>query len=188
LSIIVAVTKRKRTVVAADTLFLTGGQKDYSETLVGRSKVRPIGDSLLGVTGWSIYQNIIDHYITRQRNVTLKDERAVFNFFLKFWKSLRQQYPFIKEQREGSDSPFTDLDSSFLVANRHGIFDVHGNMTVWRHKEYCAIGSGSQYAYGALHALYNRIDSPEEIAVLATESAVRFDDGCDGPIETFAVK
>lgn len=187
MSIIVAVTKRGRTVVAADSLYLTGPQKDYAENLVGRSKVRRIGDSLVGMAGWSVYQNIFEHYVGKLRPTALKNEKAVFEFFLRFWKTLREKYPFVKEQREGTESPFTDLDSSFLVTNRHGIFDVHTNMTVWRHKEYCAIGSGAQYTYGALHVLYPRHNSAKEIAVGAAEAAVRFDDGCGGPIETLTV-
>lgn len=188
MSIIVAVTKRRRTVMAADTLFLTGPQKDYTDNLVGRSKVRRIGDSWVGLAGWSVYQNIFEHYVTKKRISSLKSEQVIFDFFLKFWKTLRQRYPFVKEQREGADSPFADLDSSFLVANRHGIFDIHGNITVWRHKEYCAIGSGCQYAYGALHALYGQLNSARQIAVQAVEAAVRFDDGCGGPIEVFDAK
>ncbi len=189
MSIIVAVTKRGRTVVAADTLYLTGPHKDYARDLVGRSKVTRVGASLIGMTGWSVYQNIFDHYFSRLRRVpSLKDETSIFEFFLQFWKSLRDRYPFIKEQREGADSPFSDLDSSFIVANKHGVFDVHGNLTVWKHKEFCAIGSGSPYACGAAHALNEQLGSAKEIATLSVEAAIRFDDGCGGPVETFAVK
>lgn len=188
MSIIVAVSKRGRTVVAADSLYLTGSHKDYAADLVGRSKVSRVGSSLIGMTGWSIYQNIFDHYVGGRRPSSLKDEAAIFDFFLKFWRTLRQRYPFVKEQRDGADSPFSDLDSSFIVANRHGVFDIHGNLTVWRHKEYCAIGSGSPYAYGALHVTYDQPGGTKDIAVGAVEAAVRFDDGCGGPIETFTVK
>ncbi len=189
MSIIVAVTKRGRTVVAADTLYLTGSHKDYASDLVGRAKVSRIGSSLIGMTGWSLYQNIFDHYFSRLRRVpTLKDEASIFEFFLQFLKSLRDRYPFIKEQREGADSPFSDLDSSFLIANRHGVFDVHGNLTVWKHKDFCAIGSGAPYAYGAAHVLYEQLGSAKEIAVRSVEAATRFDDGCGGPVETFMIK
>ena len=188
MSIIVAVKKRGRIAVAADSLYLTGSHKDYSEDLVGRSKVRRIGTSLIGMTGWSVYQNIFDHYLAKQRAPALKNEEAIFNFFLKFWQVLRQRYPFVKEQREGADSPFSDLDSTFLVVNRHGIFDVHGNMTVWKHKDYCAIGSGAPYSFGALNALFEQSNRPRELATRAVEAAIRFDDGCGGPIEVFDVK
>jgi len=188
MSIVVAVKKRNRTFIAADTLYLTGPQKDYTADLVGRSKVRKIGNSWVGLAGWSVYQNIFDHYVKRQRDPRMNTERAVFDFFLKFWKSLRRNYTLVKDQRDSGDSPFSDLDSSFLVANKFGIFDVHGNMTVWEHKHYCAIGSGSQYAYGALHALYERLPSAEDIAIQAVQSAIRFDDGCGGPVECFQVK
>lgn len=187
MSVVVAVTKRGRTCMAADTLYLTGPQKDYSDNLVGRSKIRRFGSNLIGLAGWSVYQNIFAHYLAKQRGGPLKSEEMIFEFFLKFWKTLRARYPFVREQREGADSPFGDLDSSFLLANRHGIFDVHGNLTVWRHREFCAIGSGSQYAYGALHALSPSINSARELAEQAVLTAIRYDDGCGGPIEIIDV-
>jgi ATP-dependent protease HslVU (ClpYQ) peptidase subunit len=183
MSIIVAVRKRGRTTVASDALYLTGAHKDYAENLADRSKIRRAGTSWIGMTGWSVYQNIFDHYLSKTRVPALKDAEVIFDFFLKFWKSLRERYPFVKDQREGADSPFTDLDASFLVANRYGIFDIHGNMTVWQQKNYCAIGSGAPYAYGALHVLYEEGGGARRIAERAVESAVRFDDGCGGPIE-----
>ncbi len=187
MSIIVAVTKRGRTAIAADTLYMTGPQKDYADDLVGRSKVRPIGKSLIGLAGWSLYQNIFEHYVAKQRVTTLGSEQAIFSFFLTFWKALRDKYSFVREQRDGGDSPFSDLDSTFLIANASGIYDVHGNLTVWQHKQYCAIGSGAQYAYGALHAIYDQSGSARQIASDAVAAAIRFDDGCGGPIEVFSV-
>lgn len=187
MSIVVAVTKGGRTAVAADSLYLTGSHRDVSADLAGRSKVRRVGGSLIGLAGWSVYQNIFGHYVAKQRVPALKDEAAIFAFFLKFWKVLREQYPFVKDQPEGADTPFSDLDSSFLIANRWGLFDVHGNLTVWRHKEHCAIGSGALYAFGALHVLYPQLNSAKEIARQAVEAAIRFDDGCGGPIEVLEV-
>ncbi len=188
MSIIVAVAKRGKIAVATDTLYLTGPHKDYSADLVDRSKVRRAGSSLIGMTGWSLYQNIFDHYLANRRVPPLKTTEVIFDFFLKFWRTLKERYPFVKEQREGADSPFSDLDASFLVANRYGIFDVHGNMTVWQHKRYCAIGSGSPYAYGALHTLYDGGGGVSGMARRAVEAAVQFDDGCGGPIEVVEVK
>ncbi len=188
MSIIVAVKKRGKTVVAADTLYLTGSHKNYSDELVGRSKVRKVGSSVVGVTGWSIYLNIFDHFVEKQRIPALKNELVVFDFFLRFWRDLRERYTLVKDLRDNADCPFGDLDSSFLVVNRYGMFDVHGNMTVFQHRDFCAIGSGAPYAYGALHALYDDINSPKELAQRAVEAAIRFDDGCGGDTEFFPVK
>jgi len=188
MSIVVAVNKRGRTAVASDTLYLTGSHKDYTEGLVGRSKVARLGGSYVGLTGWSVYQNIFESYVAKRRIPALKNEQVIFEFFLKFWKTLKERYPFVKDQREGADSPFSDLDSTFLIANRHGIFDVHGNMTVWRHQQFCAIGSGAAYAFGALHVLYDQLASARQIATRATEAAIMYDDGCGGSVEAIDVK
>ncbi len=189
MSIIVAVTKNGETAIAADTLYLTGSQKDYGRDLSGRSKILRIGSSYIGLAGWSLYQNIIDFHFNKKRRVpALKDERVIFDFFLNFWKVLRERYSLVKDQRDGTESPFTDLDSSFLIANKYGIFDIHGNLTVWRHSAFTAIGSGATYSLGAAHTLYNRKGSAADIAKASVEAAMRFDDACGGEIELHNVR
>jgi ATP-dependent HslUV protease subunit HslV len=63
-------------------------------------------------------------------------------------------------------------------------------MAVSRFKRFDAIGSGGNYALGALHAIY---DGPsqlraEEIARRACDAAVHFDLSCGGEQDVFTVK
>ena len=45
-----------------------------------------------------------------------------------------------------------------------------------------AIGSGSSYALGALHVLYNRRGDAEKMARAAAEAAIAFDTHCGGEV------
>ena len=50
------------------------------------------------------------------------------------------------------------------------------------YRAFHAIGSGCDYACGALHALYESELKAEEIARRAVEAAIRFDSACGGEI------
>ncbi|MCH7814015.1 MAG: hypothetical protein IID40_08345 [Planctomycetes bacterium] len=188
MSIIVAVTKGKHTVVAADTICFCGGQREHPDNII-QSKIRRIGSSLVGASGWMLYDNLLDHYLHRRRAPSLKDEHAIFDFFLRFWKALGDDYNLVNEQpRKDAEGPFGDLDANFLIANRSGVFGVDSNLTVVRFKKYYAIGSGAAYAFGALEVLYDTEPDAARIARRAVETAVHFDEGCGGEPELYEVR
>lgn len=185
MSIVVAVCKNDKVAIAADTMHLTGSRREYPDNLIHSSKLRRIGRSVLGGVGWSVYDNILDHYLRRQRNrPSLKNEDAIFDFFLKFWKHMRDKYQLVNDQPDkDARSPFVDIDSQFLIANRSGIFAVNGELAVSRYVRYVAVGSGSHYAYGALHAIYDSRRSAAQVASRAVQAASHFDDSCGGETE-----
>ena len=51
-----------------------------------------------------------------------------------------------------------------------------------------AFGSGRWFAMGALHALYDRLDSAEEIARAAMEASTALDDGSQMPMTLRTIK
>ena len=57
-----------------------------------------------------------------------------------------------------------------------------------RFEKYLAIGSGQQYAYGALHSLYATSRTAEQIARQAAQAATYFDQGCGGEVEIYPVR
>jgi ATP-dependent protease HslVU (ClpYQ) peptidase subunit len=61
-------------------------------------------------------------------------------------------------------------------------------MSVTRFLRFDAIGSGSSYALGAVHALYDGRLSAEEMARRACEAGMHFDIACGGEVDLFTVK
>ena len=185
MSIAVAVRKQGKTVIAADT------QESFGDRRVLRSnhrstKILHVGSAYVAQTGWGIYENILADYLSKGPVPRLRNGKEIFAFFVRFWKQLRHKYSFVKDQVDSEDhSPFADLDASFLVVNRAGIFSIAGNMSVTEFKEYYAIGSGSSYALGALHALYPQRLTAEEIARQACEAATAFDIYCGGDLDLY---
>lgn len=182
MSIIVAVQKGRRLAMAGDTLTSFGSHRDSTDN-VTCMKIQRVGGALLGCTGWSLYANILDHFIKPSAPPVLKDERSVYNFFLKLWKALRERYALVNEQCAEKNSPFGDLDASFLVACRGGIFGISSDMSVTRYRKYHAIGCGQDYAYGALLNIYDLHSDAREIAAQAVRTAIHFDIHCGGEVQ-----
>jgi ATP-dependent protease HslVU (ClpYQ) peptidase subunit len=187
MSVIIAVRKGSQIAIASDTQDNFGDLRPPAENHEA-IKLRPLGRAVLGSSGWALYDDIFEHYLARRR-VVLKDRRSIFDFFVRFWKDLRKHYPFVNDQPgKESETPFANLDASFLVACPSGIFLVSSNMSVSEFRQFYAIGSGSDYAIGAAYALYEREKDPAVIADQAVRAAIAYDTSCGGRVTRLAVK
>lgn len=183
MSIAVAVRKGNTVVVAADSQENFGDRKVVGSNHRA-SKIMALGGSQLAMTGWGVYDNVLHDYLASRRAPRFASEREIFTFFVRLWKDMRKRYSFVDDQvAEDDRSPFADLDSSFLIGNRHGIFHVSGDMSVMAFREYYAIGSGASYALGVLHALYGVERDASALARRACEAAIAFDVYCGGEID-----
>ncbi|MHC5006857.1 MAG: hypothetical protein ACYTGF_05800 [Planctomycetota bacterium] len=187
MSIVVAVTKNDRTVMAADSLNVFGQERIPIDNAKA-TKIRRIGPALMAVTGWSVYANILDDLLADVKTPPLRDEREIFSFFLDLWRDLHERYPFVNDQPHQKDSPFGDLDASFLVANAAGIYKVSQDSSVCRFEKYYAVGSGCVYALGALHQIYEQDEDAAGLARRAVETAIEFDIYCGGEIDLYDVE
>lgn len=187
MSIVVAVKKHGRTIMAADSLYVFGQER----VPAGNSraeKIMRVNGALIAVTGWSIYANILEDLLTEPESPSLANGRQIFSFFVDFWQVLHERYAFVNDQSNDKDSPFGDLDASFLIANPDGIFKVSNDSAVSRFDQYYAIGSGSPYTLGALHQLYDGPDDAETLARRGVETAIQFDVYCGDPIDVVALE
>jgi ATP-dependent HslUV protease subunit HslV len=182
MSIVVAVKKGKDIVVAADGLTVFGSVKPAPGN-VAVSKIRRVGRALVASTGWCLYENIMNDYLAGRKSVRLEDEGDVFRFFMGFWRALRKKYSYVNDQCEEKDSPFADLDSQFLVATRKRILYVPTDMSVTEFRKFHAIGSGADFAVGAMHVLYDQARTAREIASRSVEAAIAHSIYCGGEVE-----
>jgi len=183
MSIVVAVAKGGETVLASDSMSVFGSHREDETNIINNRKIISVGDSYLGYTGWGLYGNILHHYLKGLKTPPrLADDVSIFSFFLKFMKDLRDRYNLVNDQANSEKDPFADLDSSFVIANRNGIFGVSSNLSVCHYRTFHAIGSGCDYAFGAMHATYGSRFSAEEIARTAVEAAIHFDADCGGAL------
>lgn len=186
MSIIVGVHKGGRAAIAWDTMKSIGSTRSVHST--GPQKVVRVGASFVGSAGYTVYYNLLDHYIGSKKAPSLKDERSIFQFFVRFSRDLRNHYHLVNEQSDAQEtSPFLDLGAEFMVVNRHGIFLVKEILSVSRFEKFCAIGSGAPHAEGALQVIYDQSGSADEIAERAVGVALDFDAASGGPVEVMAI-
>ncbi len=69
MSTIVAVEKDRRTVIASDTLTTSGPMACVNS--LSLPKITRIGTSFVGSSGFSVYKNVLDHYLAGKRAPTL---------------------------------------------------------------------------------------------------------------------
>ncbi|MEE8310950.1 MAG: hypothetical protein V3R77_01750 [Candidatus Binatia bacterium] len=186
-SIAVAVHKSGKTVIAADSLSVFGDRKVPIDNHRA-SKIMAIGNARVGMAGWGLYDNVLVDFLSRGKPPALGNEKQIYSFFLKLWSQLRERYTLVNEQPHPDDeSPFADIDSSFLIASPGGIFHVSGNLSVTRFEKYYAIGTGGDYALGSLFTLYDGKLDAATLAVKACKTAIAFDVSCGGEIDVYDV-
>jgi ATP-dependent HslUV protease subunit HslV len=186
MSIVVAVRKNGQTCVAADTQNSFGSNR-VSEDNGGVTKLRRVGGSIVGTTGWGIYENILDDYLKAGEVPDLSERTGIFSFFCILWKALHEHYPFVNDQGDRNDTPFGNLDASFLVASRVGIFYVAPDISVSEFRQYFAVGSGADFSLGAAYNLYPQQLDACAIARQAVATAVAFNLYCGGGIQLMTV-
>jgi ATP-dependent protease HslVU (ClpYQ) peptidase subunit len=187
MSIALAIEKNGELILAADTLTSFGHTK-VPPVLHAAEKIRRVGANFLATTGWGLYENILDDVIARRKNIRFGSREQIFDFFLRLWNDLHKKYSFVNDQIDEKEAgPFGNLDSTFIIAGRAGIFYVGPDMSVTKVKHYFAIGSGAQFALGALHGLFDSKLDAEAIARRAVESAIAFDTYCGGEVQIHRV-
>lgn len=181
MSVIVAVKKNNRICIAADTLSTRGNIKVSSRHIRGNQKIYKLGESYIGVVGWQAIVQIVEHIIINSPNsLNLSSRGTIFESLLALQGILKEKYYI--ETQENEEQPVESNQMSAIIINRNGIFEIDSYREVHEMNEYWAIGSGSNFALGAMNALYDKDYSPEEIATEGVISAAEFDDGCGLPL------
>ena len=97
------------------------------------------------------------------------------------FETFRKLHPILKEQhflnpKEEEDDPYESTQVTALIANEHGIFGVYSMREVFEYTRFWAVGSGREFALGAMHAQYRRAARPPTaIARAGIEAGALFD-------------
>lgn len=171
---ICAVKKGKRLCIASDSLALFGSRKEIAGKHVYDGKIIQIGQNYVGISGHPSWELILNHYFSQKRNnLEWKTTDQIFEIFNTLHQRLKDHY-FLNF----SSARYIPLECSnlgILIINSHGIFEVDYVRVVRQHKLFFAIGTGEEYALGAIKAVYDLIDDPKEIAKIGVEAAAQFD-------------
>jgi ATP-dependent protease HslVU (ClpYQ) peptidase subunit len=187
MSIVVVVKKAGKAVIAADTLYSFGTTKVANQYLRNSGKLQKVGDSYIGVVGATAHENVLDHLLEKEaKNFSFVSREDIFNSYLKLHPILKEKYFLNTTERENDEYESSQIDG--LIANPNGIFGIYSLREVYEFERFWAIGSGTEFALGALFSTYDLFDSPEQIAEIAVKAACEFDDGCGLPLTIQSIK
>lgn len=188
MSTVIIVRKGNTACIAADSLTTWGGhireRKGYE---FDNDKIFKFNDSYFGMVGFAGNQIVLRSYLSGlKENPDLSSQEAIFEFWRKMHKDLKDQY--FVNPRDEKDDPYESSRIGALICNPNGTFYVSDLRFVASFAKYWAIGSGQEYALGALHANYERYKNPMDIAKAALAAACEFDLYSDQPCVYHTVK
>ena len=72
--------------------------------------------------------------------------------------------------------------------NRAGIFGLYSLREVDEYSRYWAIGSGAEYALGAMFSVYDELETAQQIARVGIEAGAKFDNSSDMPMTSYTLE
>jgi ATP-dependent protease HslVU (ClpYQ) peptidase subunit len=186
MSTIVVVKKNNIACIAADTMTCFGNNKQQATYEVHPEKIQAVGDSYLGLVGSAAHNLVMESIFTRDNKIPdFKNRLEIFEIFRQIHPLLKEEY-FLNPKEEEHD-PYESSQMDMFIANRYGIFGIYSLREVFEYTKFWALGSGSEYALGAMYATFDHFDSAEAIARVGVEAGIEFDDGTGGPITSYCV-
>jgi ATP-dependent protease HslVU (ClpYQ) peptidase subunit len=123
--------------------------------------------------------------LRRQEPLDFSDKFAIFETFRKLHPILKEQH--FLNPKEEEDDPYESTQVTALVANEHGIFGVYSMREVFEYTQFWAVGSGREFALGAMHALYGRLRTATAIAKAGIEGGATFDKNSGLPMTLYSL-
>jgi len=155
--------------------------------IMNSEKIVHVGSSYLGAEADPALPLVLNHYFQKKKNKpTFSSAEEIFEELLVMQAELKEHY-FLHPQPEENDS-FEPLGFQMLIASPQGIFGTYSLRSVQEYCSFYAIGNGSDYALGALEALYERVDSAEDLVRTAITIASEFDTEVGKPGNVYSVK
>jgi ATP-dependent HslUV protease subunit HslV len=181
MSTIVAVKKNGLAVIGADTQSCRGNMIVQAKYRKSHKKIHKFKDSYLGITGSSAHLNVIENVISKYHtDINLDGVKRIFDTFLWLHPKLKEEY-FVNPS-EDEHQEYESNQLHILIINPFGLFEVESYREVMEYSRFWAIGSGDEYALGALYTIYDRLDDPRLIAKTALSAACEFDGGSGQPL------
>ena len=186
MSTLVVVKKNGIACIAADTLTCFGNKKLSATYDTEPTKLLSTGDSYIGLVGSAAHNLVMESLFSNiKKPPNFKNRLKIFESFRKLHSRLKDDY--FLNPKEDEQDPYESTQMDLFIANSYGIFGVFSLREVFEYKKFWAIGSGGEFALGAMYAAYEQFDSAEDIARVGVNAGIEFDDGSDAPVECYSI-
>ena len=191
MSTVVVVKKAGKVCIAADSLTSFGDLKLNSAYDAAHDKILRFDENYLGLVGSAAHQLVLESLFA-SRKVVDKKLDVDFSSRLSIFETFRDLHPVLKAKyflnaKDEDDDPYESTHIDALIANPFGIFGIHSLREVTEYKKFWAIGSGAEYALGAMFALYDKAASAEEIAHAGVAAGAEFNNASSMPLSSYGL-
>jgi len=187
MSTIVVVRKNNEVCIAADSLTTFGDLRMGAAYDCGYDKIQAYKDGYFGIVGSAAHALVMESVLNDDKiEIDFNSRLAIFETFRALHPVLKENY-FLNAKDEDED-PYESTHIDSLICNKKGIFGVYSLREVSEYHKFWSIGSGSEFALGAMYALYERLDSAEAIARAGVEAGGEFNTASDLPISLQVIR
>jgi ATP-dependent HslUV protease subunit HslV len=187
MSTITVVKKNGYAAIAADTLTKWGYSKEPADYVVNHEKIIKVGSNYIGVAGSVTTGLALKAYFSKlSATANLNSVDKIFHTWNKLHRVLKEEY--FLNASESDDRAYESSRMDALIANPYGIFGVGPYRSVQEFTKFYSYGRGSDYAQGAMYAIYDADESAEGIARVGVQAAAEFDEDSGLPITSYAIK
>lgn len=181
----VVVKKNKEIAIASDSL-VTFGDTRLPHPYEMNEKIFPVGDSYVTLAGTAAHFPVMRKLLTGMgEECRLGSRDEVFETFSRVHEILKEKY--FLNTKEDEDDPYESSQITALIANPRGIFGVYSYREVFSFDRFWGIGSGRNFALGAMYAVYDSVRSAREIAEIGVQAGAEFDKSTSGPFRVFSI-
>lgn len=191
MSTVVVAKKDGKVCIAADSLTSFGDLRLSSVYDAAHDKVLRYDENYLGIVGSAAHQLVLESVFASKKVVDKKIEidfssrLAIFESFLALHPLLKEKY-FLNAKDE-DDDPYESTQIDALIANPFGIFGVHSLREVTEYNKFWAIGSGAEYALGAMFSVYDSAASAEDISQAGVAAGAEFNNASSMPLSSYVI-
>jgi len=191
MSTIVVVKKAGKVCIAADSLTSFGDLRMGATYEKVYDKISEYNGCYYGIVGSAAHELVMksilkeDAQKENEIEVDLNTRENIFESFRALHPVLKDKY-FLNSKDEEED-PYEATHIDALIANENGIFGVYSLREVSEFNRFWAIGSGSEYALGAMFSVYDLYDSAEEIAKAGVAAGAEFNNATALPMTSYSL-
>ncbi|HCE07421.1 MAG TPA: MFS transporter [Oxalobacteraceae bacterium] len=182
----VVVKKNRQIAIAADSL-VTFGDTRLSNAYEANTKIFQVGESWITLAGTAAHFPVMRKLLTELgADCKLATRDEVFETYSKAHEILKEKY--FLNTKEDEDDPYESSQITSLVANPYGIFGVYSYREVFSFDRFWGIGSGRNFALGAMYAKFDSVQSARELAEIGVKAGAEFDKSTAGPFQIVSLE
>jgi ATP-dependent protease HslVU (ClpYQ) peptidase subunit len=201
MSTIVAAVKNGVACIAADSLTSFGDTKQSAEFVVNSDKILELGNfstststntefktlTYMGIVGSAAHHLVMQNLVLdHAEKIDLSDRMSIFITLKTIHPILKEEY-FLNSKEEDEDS-YESSRVDALIMNENGIFGLYSLREVEQYSRFWAVGSGSEFALGAMQTAYEIYDTAEQIAQAGVVAGATFDNASSLPMTSYTLE